>query len=158
MSASRTAVSADDIAAMHDTTDPDIVDDYVVLMERADRLRGELATASTIDPRPLVAAAAATAIAEHPTAAFYLRELTRSCPESVPAGEVLRLECWWDTDPDAGGRVVADVMSVEEAADITPDPCEARGSLQHRGFYDASDPSQPMAALYIALGEKAASS
>ena len=113
-------------------------------------------TSSTVDPRPLVAAAAAAAIAEHPAAAFYLRELARSCPEAVPAGEALRLECWWDTDPDAGGRVVADVMTVEQAADITPDPCEARGSLKRRSFYDASDPSQPMVALYIALGEKAA--
>lgn len=107
------------------------------------------------DPRlvEVVSTACAAAIEDHPEAAFYLRDLGRSVAErngvADGSGAVLRLERWWDDDPDYGGPLTCQLIDISEALDAVSEQGQALSDLINKGFHDASDPSQPMASILV---------
>lgn len=134
------------------------------LRERAEELtsdgsRGEadLHTARRLTSRPdpglRVAFAARDAALETPGNASVLYALIDAflCSGAKMDGEgsLLRLERWLDA-PYA--PVIALRCTVGDAAHtLDLEPGDVRGELKARGFIDASDPSQPMAALWVRL-------
>jgi hypothetical protein len=134
------------------------------LRERAEELttdgsRGEadLLAARRLTSRPdpglRVAFAARDAALETPRNASVLYALIDAflCSGAKMDGEgpLLRLERWLDA-PYA--PVIALRGTVEDAAHaLDLKPGDVRGELRARGFIDASDPSLPMAALWVHL-------
>jgi hypothetical protein len=110
------------------------------------------------DPLSAVASAALRASEQHPEAAFYLRDLTRSFAErdgqANGDGPLLRLERWWDEDRDNGGPLICQRGDTTMLA-ATSDCSVAYVDLDRDGYHDASDPSQPMGALWVRLADLA---
>lgn len=114
--------------------------------------KGEPDSMRREDPLAAVVTAAMRACCAHPSAARYLRDLTRSFAERSDRfagdGPIVRLERWWDEDPDTGGPLVFERGGLDLLA-ATADPATARADVDSDGFHDASDPSQPMASLWV---------
>lgn len=128
--------AAEDILALLALIDP----------EGAERLEGEE------DPITLALTAARNAAHQHPPAAVHILAVARSFfleqnGEAIGDGPILRLERWWDQAQD-GGPLICERGDLSLLA-ATADPQQARGDLEQHGYHDASDPSQPMAALWV---------
>jgi hypothetical protein len=105
-----------------------------------------------------VESAAVRAGQEHPAAGKLIAELARAFAERAGAsrgdGPLLRLERWWDEDREDGGPLISERGDLSMLA-ATADPPVARADLERDGYHDASDASQPMAALWVSLGSLA---
>ncbi len=106
------------------------------------------------DPITLVLTSARNAARRHRPAAAHIRALARSFylernGEATGDGPILRLERSWE-EPEAAGPLTCERGDVSMLA-ATADPDQAQRDLTERGYHDASDPSQPMAALWVRL-------
>jgi hypothetical protein len=114
--------------------------------------------AAAATPLEAVASAGVRARHQHTAAARLLVELTQAFAERDGAasgdGPLLRLERWWDEDRDNGGPLISERGDLAMLA-ATADPQAARADLERDGYHDASDPSQPMAALWVRVGSLA---
>jgi hypothetical protein len=130
------------------------------LRARAEELMGgggDLVAARRLATRPdpglRAAFAAQEAALETPANASVLYALIDAfvCMGAAMTGDgpLLRLERWLDTPY---GPLTAQRCSLEDAESaLDRDHGEARGEVEARGYLDASDPSLPMAALWLSL-------
>ncbi len=105
------------------------------------------------DPRIRAAQVAADAARETPehtgVLGYLIDAFTRRGGQTDGDGEILRLEGWFARPEPPLTAERLDAADAEDVLELTSH--EVRAQLDTRGYIDASDASQPMAALWIAL-------